>query len=167
MNTENKTENKTKKKTDKSRGVKDDLLLVQKPGRYIDGELNAVKKDLSKVSLTFALAFPDSYEVGMSHLGFQILYQILNDRDDIACERVFAPWRDFEALLLEKGEPLSTLESSIPLSNLDILGFTLQYELSYTNILNMIELGGMEVFAKDRGEDDPIIIGGGPGVFNP
>ncbi|MBI2412044.1 MAG: TIGR03960 family B12-binding radical SAM protein [Deltaproteobacteria bacterium] len=147
--------------------IKDFLPLVRKPSRYIGNEVNSIKKDLSKVRLTFALAFPDAYEVGMSHLGLQILYQILNSREDIACERVYAPWTDMEALLRDKGMRLSTLESSIPLSDLDILGFSLQYELSYTNILQMLELGGVPFLSKDRKEGDPFVAGGGPSAFNP
>src|SRR5574340_638040 len=122
--------------------IKDFLPLVKKPARYIGGEVNSVKKDFSSVALRIGLGFPDAYEVGMSHLGIQILYQILNSREDIACERVFAPWTDMEALLRKKGVKLSTLESGIPLNELDIMGFSLQYELSYTNVLNMLDLGG-------------------------
>ncbi|MBI5644384.1 MAG: TIGR03960 family B12-binding radical SAM protein [Deltaproteobacteria bacterium] len=147
--------------------IKDFLPLVRKPSRYIGGEVNSIKKDLSTVKLKFALGFPDAYEVGMSHLGLQILYQILNSRSDIACERVYSPWTDMEALLRQKGMPLTTLESSIPLSKLDIMGFSLQYELSYTNILNMLELGGIPLYSHERGEDCPIVIGGGPVAFNP
>lgn len=147
--------------------VKDYLPLVRKPARYIGGEVNSVKKDLSRVSVRFALAFPDAYEVGMSHLGLQILYQILNSRDDIACERVFAPWTDMEALLRAKGLPLTTLESGVPLKDFDIVGFSLQYELSYTNVLNMLDLGGIPLFARDRTKEDPFVIGGGPAVYNP
>ena len=143
------------------------LPLVRKPGRYTGGEVNSVKKDLTKVDLTFGLAFPDLYEIGMSHLGLQVLYQILNEREEIACERVFAPWTDMERLLRDKGIPLTTLESSIPLADLDILGFSLQYELSYTNIINMLDLGGVPIFESDRSDDDPIVIGGGASVYNP
>jgi radical SAM family uncharacterized protein len=147
--------------------IQDYLPLVRKPSRYIGGEVNSVKKDLSKVSLTFGLAFPDAYEVGMSHLGLQILYQILNSREAIACERVFAPWADMEKLLREKDLPLATLESGIPLNELDILGFSLQYELSYTNVLNMLELGRIPLFASERVQRAPFVIGGGPCTFNP
>ncbi len=147
--------------------IKDWLPLVRKPGRYIGGEVNSIKKDLSSVRLKFGMAFPDAYEVGMSHLGIQILYQILNARPDIACERVFAPWMDMEALLREKGIKLSTLESGIPLGELDILGFSLQYELCYTNVLNMLELGGITLEAASRKKDEPFIIGGGPAAYNP
>ncbi|MEK7842252.1 MAG: B12-binding domain-containing radical SAM protein, partial [Deltaproteobacteria bacterium] len=147
--------------------IKDFLALVSKPGRYIGGEINSVKKDLSSISLKFGLAFPDVYEVGMSHLGMQILYQILNSRADIACERVFSPWVDMEKLLRDKGLPLATLESGIPLDELDVLGFSIQYELSYTNILNILNLGNIPLYSKDRDETHPLIIGGGPVVFNP
>jgi radical SAM family uncharacterized protein/radical SAM-linked protein len=143
------------------------LPLVRKPSRYSGGEVNSIKKDLSKVRLKFAMGFPDAYEIGMSHLGLQILYQVLNSREDIACERVFAPWLDMEELLRKKGLALSTLESGIPLGGLDILGLSIQYELSYTNILNMLELGGIALLAKDRKDGEPFVIGGGPSVFNP
>ena len=147
--------------------IKDYLPLVRRPSRYIGGEVNSVVKDLSTVELKFGLAFPDAYEVGMSHLGIQILYQILNARDEVACERVFAPWPDMEALLRDKGERLRTLESSIALGELDVLGFSLQYELSYTNVLNMLDLGGIPLKAAERLASDPFVIGGGPSCFNP
>jgi len=147
--------------------IKQFLPLVRRPSRYIGGEINSIKKDLSAVGLRYALAFPDSYEVGMSHLGMQILYQILNSNEKIACERVFAPWADMEALLRSKGLPLTTLESSLPLSDFDIIGFSLQYELSYTNVLMMLELGGVPLRAADRGDADPFVFGGGPLTCNP
>ncbi|HLE09380.1 MAG TPA: TIGR03960 family B12-binding radical SAM protein [Thermodesulfobacteriota bacterium] len=147
--------------------ITDYLPLVQRPSRYIGGEINSVRKDLSSVRLKFGLSFPDAYEVGMSHLGLQILYQILNSREDIACERVFAPFSDMEALLLEKDMPLSTLESGIALNELDIMGFSLQYELTYTNVLNMLSLGKIPLYANQRGIAHPIVIGGGPCAFNP
>jgi radical SAM superfamily enzyme YgiQ (UPF0313 family) len=147
--------------------ITDYLPLVRKPSRYVGGEVNSVKKDLSKVKLTFGLAFPDTYEVGMSHLGLQILYQILNSREAFACERVFAPWADMEKLLREKDIPLATLESGIPLNELDVIGFSLQYELSYTNVLNMLELGRIPLFASERVNENPFVIGGGPCTFNP
>jgi len=149
------------------RSIKPFLPLVRRPARYIGGEINSVRKDLSKVRLRFGLAFPDAYEIGMSHLGIQILYQTLNTRDDIACERVFAPWLDMEELLRAKGIKLATLESEIALDRLDILGFSLQYELSYTNVLNMLDLGNVPLMASERAADDPFVIGGGPAVFNP
>ncbi len=147
--------------------LKDYLPLVSRPSRYTGGEINSAKKDLSKVDVKFALAFPDTYEVGISHLGLQMLYQILNARTDIACERVYAPWPDMEELLRDKNICLSTIESGMPLKELDILGFSLQYELSYTNVLNMLDLGGIPLYAKDRGSDMPLIIGGGPCALNP
>ncbi|MBI5561834.1 MAG: TIGR03960 family B12-binding radical SAM protein [Deltaproteobacteria bacterium] len=147
--------------------IKPFLPLVRRPSRYIGGEINSVRKDLSKVRLKFGLAFPDAYEIGMSHLGIQILYQTLNAREDIACERVFAPWTDMEALLREKGFRLATLESGIPLNVLGILGFSLQYELSFTNVLNMLDLGGIPLESDERAQGDPFVIGGGPVVFNP
>ncbi len=153
-------------KTDKI-NIKDYLTLVSKPGRYVGGELNSVTKDLSKVDVTFGLAFPDVYEIGMSHLGIQILYQILNDKDYVAAERVFTPWDDMEALLREKDIPLGTIESDITLNDLDVLGFSLQYELCYTNILAMLDLGKVPFYSRDRGEEDTFVIGGGSVVFNP
>jgi hypothetical protein len=119
------------------------LPFVSRPSRYLGNEVNSFHKDLNKVGLKFALAFPDAYEVGMSHIGLQILYSILNSRDDIACERVFAPWIDMEAILRNKGMPLVSLESGLPLRNFDVIGFSLQYELSFTNVLNMLELSSM------------------------
>ncbi|MDO9514796.1 MAG: hypothetical protein Q7J01_01675 [Syntrophales bacterium] len=147
--------------------IEEILPLVQKPGRYIGGEINSIRKDRGACRLTFALAFPDTYEIGMSHLGLQILYSILNDDPQIAAERVFAPWPDMETLMRDSGIPLASLESGTPLSEFDIVGFSLQYELSYTNVLNMLDLGGIPIYAADRGEDVPIIIAGGPCVFNP
>jgi radical SAM family uncharacterized protein/radical SAM-linked protein len=147
--------------------IRDYLPLVRRPSRYIGAEVNSVRKDLSKARLKFGLGFPDLYDVGMSHLGVQILYQTLNAREDIACERVFAPWADMEALLRGRGERLSTLESGIALNELDIMGFSLQYELSYTNVLNMLDLGGITPLAAERGALEPFVIGGGPAAFNP
>jgi len=146
---------------------KDDLLRVSKPSRYTGGEINSVVKDLSRVRLKFALAFPDVYEVGMSHLGFQILYHILNQNEEIACERVFAPWPDREEFLRERSLPLTSLESSLPLREFDVLGFSLQYELNYTGVLNILNLSGIPLRATDRGANDPLIIGGGPCAMNP
>jgi len=140
---------------------------VSKPSRYIGGEVNSVKKDLNACLVHVALAFPDTYEVGMSHLGLQILYAILNSSPDVAAERCYAPWPDMENLLRTHGLPLTTLESRTPLSAFDLIGFSLQYELSYTNVLNMLELGGIPLLRKDRGQGDPLVIAGGPCVFNP
>ncbi|RJP59597.1 MAG: TIGR03960 family B12-binding radical SAM protein [Deltaproteobacteria bacterium] len=147
--------------------VKEFLPLVSKLTRYLGNEVNSVHKDLKGVDLTFALAFPDVYEIGMSYVGFQILYDILNKREDIAAERVYAPWADMEELLRTKGIPLSSLESSLPLKDFDIIGFTLPYELSYTNILNMLDLSGIPFLAKDRDKSRPLIIAGGSCSFNP
>lgn len=146
---------------------KDLLPLIGKPSRYLGTEINSVHKDLSKVEVKIALAFPDVYEVGMSHQGLQILYHILNQIPYIAAERVYAPWEDMERLLRDKGFPLSSLESGLPLKDFDILGFSLQYELSYTNMLNMMDLGGIPIWASERDGTFPLIMAGGPCAFNP
>lgn len=143
------------------------LRQVEKPARYIGGEVNMVKKDPADVSVRFGFAFPDIYEIGMSYLGLQILYDIMNKEDDVYCERVFAPGLDMEKLMRESGLPLFTLETMTPVKELDILGFTLQYELSYTNVLNMLDLGGIPLKSCDRGEEFPVIVAGGPCAFNP
>ncbi|AMV71168.1 TIGR03960 family B12-binding radical SAM protein [Desulfuromonas carbonis] len=146
-----------------------DQLLgqINRPSRYLGGERGSVHKPEAQVDLHFALAFPDVYEVGMSHLGFAILYHILNGLDDIAAERVYAPWPDMEGHLRETGAPLVSLESERPLASFDIVGFTLQYELSYSNILNMLQLGGIPLRREQRGAADPLIVVGGPCAFNP
>ena len=146
--------------------MKDMLLGVQKPGRYVGNELFAVKKALP-IAVRFAFCFPDSYEIGMSHLGLKILYSLLNELDEVWCERCFAPWPDMELLLKEAEQPLCALESGSPLADFDFIGFTLQYELCFTNILNMLALGGVPVRAADRSEGDPLVIGGGPCACNP
>lgn len=143
------------------------LLKVQRPSRYIGGELGSVVKDKSKVNVRFAFCFPDSYDVGMSHLGMKILYGLKNLREDFWCERVFAPWEDYEQVMRENDIPLYGLESLDSIAEFDFIGFTLQYELSYTNVLNMLDLAGLPVYAKDRGEGTPIVVGGGPCVCNP
>jgi len=143
------------------------LLAVEKPSRYTGGEVNAVKKEDRAGLLRFALAFPDTYEVGMSHLGLQILYSILNDLPEVACERVYAPWPDMEQELRRRSLPLCSLETQRPLAAFDIVGFSLQYELSYTNVLMMLELGGIPLRREDRQEGHPLIIAGGPSAFNP
>ncbi len=145
----------------------DFLPLVQKPARYINSEINAVHKDCSAVRTRVCLFFPDTYEVGMSHLGLRILYDILNKRPDTACERVFSPWSDYEERLRAAGRPLSSLESCIPLDEFDIIGITLQYELSYTNILNGLELARIPLHAADRNDAHPVIVAGGPCAVNP
>lgn len=145
----------------------DDLLMkVNKPARYTGGEINSVIKDVNKVKIRFAFAFPDVYEVGMSHLGLKILYSLMNERDDTYCERVFAPWVDMENLMREKDVPLFSLETKTPLNMFDVIGFTLQYELSYTNILNMLDLSKIPIRSKDR-KGYPLIIAGGPCAVNP
>ncbi len=142
------------------------LMSVQKPGRYAGGEINSVIKDKSKVDVRFAFCFPDSYEIGMSHLGIKILYSIFNEREDIWCERVFAPWPDFEEAMVKNNIPLFALESRDPIRDFDFIGFTLQYELSYTNVVNMLRLAGVAPLSRDRGENDPIIVAGGPCACN-
>jgi len=143
------------------------LKSVSKPGRYTGGEFGEVIKEKANIKARFALCFPDTYEIGMSNLGIRILYGLLNEQPDIWCERAFAPWVDMEAKLRELSIPLSALESGDPLCEFDIVGFSLQYELCYTNVLNMLSLAGIPLRAADRGEDDPIIIGGGPCTYNP
>ncbi len=143
------------------------LPLVTKPGRYMGNEINVIKKDWSKVDVTFALVFPDLYELGMSYVGFDILYHILNRESNIAAERVFAPEFDLEKILKERGYHLFSLETKRFLHEFDLVGFTLQYELHYTNILNILELGGIALLAKDRENQAPIVLAGGPCAFNP
>ncbi len=143
------------------------LLSVSKPARYLGEELNSVHKDHDRVEVRFALAFPDVYEVGMSHLGSVILYHAINKRDDALCERVFAPWTDMEAEMRKRRLPLFTLESWRPVREFDVVGFTLQYEMTYTNILNMLDLAGIPLRALDRNEEHPLVIAGGPCAFNP
>ena len=148
--------------------LSDSLLhTVDKPARYIGGELNSYNKAIREDTLRFAFCFPDVYEIGMSHLGMQILYHFFNRREDTFCERVFAPWVDMEEAMRQRGLPLFSLETHSPLNTFDFVGFTLQYEMSYTNILNMLELGNIPVFSKDRGEGDPFVIVGGPCAYNP
>jgi len=137
------------------------LPFVRKPGRYIGGEINQIRKDLSQCDLTIALCFPDIYEVGMSHTGMAIIYNCLNKIDGIAAERVFAPWLDAEKVLRDKKIPLFSLESKASLKSFDIVGFSLTNELCYTNVLNMLDLGGIKIRSADRGEDEPLIIAGG------
>lgn len=143
------------------------LLTVQKPGRYSGGEVNQVVKDKASAPVRFAFCFPDTYEIGMSHLGMKILYSLFNEREDIWCERVFAPWTDFEKVMRENDIPLYALESRDSIRDFDFVGFTLQYELSYTNILLMLDLGGIPLKAADRDDSWPIIVAGGPCTCNP
>ena len=150
-----------------SKKIEKILPLVQKPGRYTGGELNSVIKDKNKVDIRYAFCFPDCYEIGMSHLGIKILYAAANERDDVWCERVFAPWHDMEEEMRKRAFPLYALESGDPVKDFDLIGFTLQYELSYTNVLNMLDLAGLPVRAKDRTSLTPIVVGGGPCACNP
>ncbi len=147
--------------------LKEFLSLVSRPVRYLGQEIHSIRKDPAGVNLKFCLAFPDVYEVGMSHFGIQILYHILNRKKGIACERAFAPWVDMEKVLREKKISLSSLESSTPLHHFDIVGFSLQYELCFTNVLNMLDLSDIPLFSKDRDDRFPLIIAGGPLTFNP
>lgn len=143
------------------------LRNVEKPTRYIGGEINTFNKTIEDHTIRFGFAFPDVYEVGMSHLGMQIIYRLLNEQKDVFCERVFSPWTDMEEKMRSEELKLFTLESKSPVGDLDILGFTLQYELSYTNILNIMELSGIEKLSKNRHDKDPLIIAGGPCAYNP
>lgn len=148
--------------------VSDDILFkVEKPARYIGGELNSYIKDKDKVDIRFAFCFPDVYEVGMSHLGTKILYYTLNQREDTYCERAFAPWPDMESLMRKNNIPSFTLETKDSLKDFDFVNFTLQYEMSYTNILNMLDMADINVRASERNEEDPIILCGGPCAYNP
>ncbi len=143
------------------------LMTVEKPARYIGGEVNAVMKDKDQVDIRFAMCFPDVYEIGMSHLGIQILYDMFNRREDTWCERVYSPWPDLHKVLKEKKIPLFALESQDPVRNFDFLGITIQYEMCYTNILQILDLSGIPLSAEDRTMDDPFVIGGGPCTYNP
>ena len=143
------------------------LLTIEKPARYIGNEMNSVIKDKDAVDIRFAFCFPDVYEIGMSHLGMQILYHDFNRYDDVWCERVFSPWMDLDKVMREQNIPLFALESQDPIKDFDFVGFTLQYEMCYTNILQVLDLAGIPFLTKARGENDPIIIGGGPCVYNP
>ena len=138
------------------------LKKVQKPARYIGNEFNSVHKDNFSDLVSFAFCFPDVYEVGMSHLGMKILYHMMNERTDTVCERVFAPWVDMEEELRKNDIPLLSLESHIPVSEFDIVGFTLQYEMSYSNVINMLDLAKIPLKSADRGENDTFVCAGGP-----
>ena len=143
------------------------LLSVDKPARYIGGEINMAVKNPEDVDIRFCMCFPDVYEIGMSHLGIQIIYDMLNLRDDIYCERVYSPWTDLDKILRREGIPLFALESQQPVKDFDFLGITLQYEMCYTNILQVLDLSGITFKAADRTEDEPFVIGGGPCSYNP
>lgn len=148
--------------------LEDEILLgIEKPARYIGGEVNAVIKDKNQVDIRFAMCFPDLYEIGMSHLGIQIIYDMFNKRPDVWCERVYSPWLDLDKIMRERNIPLFALESQEPVKDFDFLGITIQYEMCYTNILQILELAGIPLMAKDRTENYPIVIGGGPCTYNP
>ena len=135
------------------------LLTIDKPARYIGNELNMVKKNPKDVDIRFAMCFPDVYEIGMSHLGIQILYDMFNKRDDVYCERVYSPWPDLHKIMKEKNIPLFALESQEPIKDFDFLGITIQYEMCYTNILQILDLSQIAMLSSERKEDDPIVIG--------
>ena len=143
------------------------LLKIEKPARYIGNEVNSVMKNKDEVDIRFAMCFPDVYEIGMSHLGIQILYDMFNQREDTWCERVYSPWPDLDKVMREKKIPLFALESQDPIRNFDFLGITIQYEMCYTNILQILDLSGMPLRAADRDESWPLVMGGGPCTYNP
>ena len=148
--------------------LNDEILLnIEKPARYIGNEVNSVMKDKDQVDIRFAMCFPDVYEIGMSHLGIQILYDMFNRREDVWCERVYSPWLDLDRVMREEKIPLFALESQDPVKNFDFLGITIQFEMCYTNILQILDLSGIPLHAADRTEEDPFVIGGGPCTYNP
>ena len=140
------------------------LMSVEKPARYIGGEVNAVMKDKKQIDIRFAMCFPDVYEIGMSHLGIQILYDMFNRREDIWCERVYSPWTDMDKVLREQRIPLFALESQEPIKDFDFLGITIQYEMCYTNILQVLDLAQIPLEAAKRTKEHPFVIGGGAGA---
>ena len=148
--------------------LNDEILLnIEKPARYIGGEVNSVMKDKNEVDIRFAMCFPDVYEIGMSHLGIHILYDMFNRREDTWCERVYSPWIDLDRIMREQHIPLFALESQDPIQDFDFLGITIQYEMCYTNILQVLDLSNIPLFASDRTDEDPVVIGGGPCAVNP
>ena len=148
--------------------LNDEILLnIEKPARYIGGEVNSVMKAKDEVDIRFAMCFPDVYEIGMSHLGIQILYDMFNRREDVWCERVYSPWLDLDKIMREKEIPLFALESQDPIKDFDFLGITIQYEMCYTNILQVLDLSQIPLKASERTEEHPIVIGGGPCTYNP
>ena len=152
----------------KKLALSDEILLsIEKPARYIGNEVNMVKKDISKIDIRFAMCFPDVYEIGMSHLGIQILYDMFNKCDYVYCERVYSPWIDLDKIMREKNIPLFALESQDPIKDFDFLGITIQYEMCYTNILQILDLSHIPLLASERDENCPIVIGGGPCTYNP
>ena len=151
-----------------SLALSDDILMqIEKPARYIGCEYNSVVKDKSEVDIRFAMCFPDVYEIGMSHLGIQILYDMFNRMDGVWCERVYSPWLDLDAILRRENIPLFALESQDPIKDFDFLGITIQYEMCYTNILQVLDLSQIPLTSKDRTWEHPIVIGGGPCAYNP
>ena len=151
----------------KEKLYKDILPFVQKPVRYSGGEYNSVEKDHAAAGAKFLLAFPEVYEIGMSYLGLKILYGILNGLKDCLAERAFSPWPDMEKAMKEQGVPLYSLETFTPAKEFDCIGITLQYEMTFTNVLQLLDLAGLEFFASKRKEEDPVILGGGPSALNP
>ncbi|MDP8232521.1 MAG: hypothetical protein P9L91_07640, partial [Candidatus Zophobacter franzmannii] len=143
------------------------LPKIDKPSRYIGLELNAEKKQMDENKVNFCLAFPDVYEVGITHLGLKILYTVLNSEEDTVADRTYAPWPDFAEMMREHDIPLFSLENKVALKEFDIIGFTLQSELNFSNVLYMLKLANIELLSEDRAENDPIIIGGGPSISNP
>ena len=148
--------------------LSDDILMsIDKPARYIGNEVNSVVKDKNKIDIRFCMCFPDVYEIGMSHLGIQSLYDMFNQREDTWCERVYSPWPDLHKIMKEKNIPLFALESQDPLKDFDFLGITIQYEMCYTNLLQILDLAQVPLLSKDRTNEHPIVIGGGPCTYNP
>ena len=148
--------------------LNDELLLkIDKPARYIGNEVNSVMKNPDSVDIRFAMCFPDVYEIGMSHLGIQILYDMFNQRDDVCCERVYSPWSDLHRIMKEQQIPLFTLENQSPVKDMDFLGITIQYEMCYTNILQILDLSQIPLMAGERTWEHPLVIGGGPCTYNP
>ena len=143
------------------------LMQIEKPARYIGNEINSVRKNLDQIDIRFCMCFPDVYEIGMSHLGIQILYDMFNRREDTCCERVYSPWVDLHKIMKEENIPLFAVESQDPIKDFDFLGITIQYEMCYTNILQILDLSQIPLEATDRTWDHPIVIGGGPCTYNP
>ena len=157
-----------KEKEMEKRALSDKILLkIDKPARYIGHEINAIYKDKSKIDIRFCMCFPDVYEIGMSHLGIQILYDLFNKRDDVWCERVYSPWIDLHQIMKAENIPLFALESQDNIKDFNFLGITLQYEMCYTNIIQILDLSQIPIYAIDRKNDDTIVIGGGPCAYNP
>ena len=160
--------NKSERRNMRKLALNDEILLkIEKPARYIGNEVNSVMKDKNEVDVRFAMCFPDVYEIGMSHLGIQILYDMFNQREDVWCERVYSPWLDLHKIMKEEQIPLFALESQDPIRDFDFLGITIQYEMCYTNILQILDLSRIPIHSRDRSEADPIVIGGGPCTYNP